>query len=81
MRVDRPALGTGESEDSPHSRPKIERHATDDKKPRWGGRPPSSRAVKPGHVFFVTGASCQKGSGRVNREARLPKTLTPSILC
>ena len=41
MRVSRPALGTGRPEGLPHGRPKLGRHATDEKIPLVGGCPPS----------------------------------------
>lgn len=35
MRVGVPGNGTGASEDAPHGRPKLGRHATDEKIPHW----------------------------------------------
>lgn len=51
MRVDRPGIGTGATEAAPHGRPKLGRHATNEKIPLRAARPPMLRAVKPASLM------------------------------
>ncbi len=67
MRVDRPGIGTGEREGSPHGRPKLGTMTTDMKKAAMQAAcPPILRAVKPAslmcsdrEIMRRLGESCQ----------------------